>query len=576
MGRILLYIGVGYVALVLISSMLVTGPAGLPLLVLVAIAYFLHRGGAFGKLRAGLGVQVSLGRSGVLPPALDEGQLAEAQQQARRFEDAERLLLAALPEDPLQSPALVAVLAAYLHEPPEAQARLEREYRDRQEQFLAWRGKVRLLGPPDDLGPGAVGGWLDDAARLAAELAELEAYADDLNGRAAATDGLLERALERTTRAAEALAAARTDVGSVAGSSATSRLREGLESAEAKNREAWSALEKGKERPLTALRLADEAAALAEDVKRQAARITALPRELERQLPELERSIEQVHADLERVHEEFEAAADSYAPSCWHEIGGFGHAARRALERARRLRDAAASLAESRGVDQLEHARQNVDQARLAVDDAARLRDAIERHLAKLEAAALEGRDRVIQAEQEIDRAWATAHAHGARDDEVLRRAADLVREARDGLAKPQPDWLTIVELAGRAAGLARDARAATSRAPSRVGSPPDRTLEEARAQAKDARDSAWSQALVRPEAAEGIRPLLEAAEDAYQRALQAETVAAFGEAERLAAAFRSELEGLADKRGSRRDVGGAQAAHTLVWNFELTRTTRL
>lgn len=591
MGRILLYIGGGYVALVLLSTVLFTGPAGLPLLALVVLAYLLHRGGALRKLRADSGVSFTLARPGALPAPVDDARLDDARRHARRFEETERRLEAALPDDPLESPALVAVLAAYLHEPPEAQARLEAEYRDRRKQLLALTDKVRLLGSPDDLGPGAVHGWLDAAEEIDAELSEIEAYAADLEGRAAETDGLLEKALEHATRAGGVLTTARDGLTAVRDSMATSALQERLEDAEVKHGAAWNALEKGKERPLSALRFADEAATLAEEVKREAARITALPQELERRLPELERSIEEVQADLERVHEEFDAAAGSYAPSCWHEVGGFGHAARRALDRARRLRDTAARLAEAGDPDQLEQAQKEAEQARLAVDDAARLRDAIERHLAKLEAAALEGRDRVIQAEQEIDRAWAAVREHGvgAGDDELLRRAADLVREARDGLAKPQPDWLTIVELAERGAGLARDARAGRSRTASGAA-PAQLTLEQARALAKDARDSAWAKALVRPEAADGFRTLLEAAEDAYQAALRADTpeggtldesgiaaaLAAFAEAERMAAAFSSEFEAPDEKRAGRSDAGDARAAHTLVWNFELTRTTRL
>ena len=47
-------------------------------------------------------------------------------------------------------------------------------------------------------------------------------------------------------------------------------------------------MEKGKERPVTAIRLADEAAGLAEDVQRRAARVSGLPEEVARRLRELE------------------------------------------------------------------------------------------------------------------------------------------------------------------------------------------------------------------------------------------------------------------------------------------------
>ena len=50
-------------------------------------------------------------------PVVEETALAESLRVARRFDGAERRLPAALPEDPLENDALVAVLALYLHEP---------------------------------------------------------------------------------------------------------------------------------------------------------------------------------------------------------------------------------------------------------------------------------------------------------------------------------------------------------------------------------------------------------------------------------------------------------------------------
>jgi len=579
MGRILLYIVGGYVLAVLLSSVLFAGPGSLPLLVLAVIGFFLYRA------RPQAGRRLLAGARALEAPP-DDASRADADRYERRFAPAEARLAAAFPEDPLESPALVAVLAAYLHEPPEARARLEDEYRGQRERFVAWQSAVRRLGSPGGLDGRALRAWVDEAKELDEELSALEGEAGELASRGVESEGLQEQALEQAARAGEAVDAARLAAASVADSERTRTLSERLEAADAKQQEAWRALAEGQERPVTALRLAREATALADEVKRRATRVAALPAELERRLSELDASIGQEQADLERVHEEFDAASASYAPSCWHEIGGVGHAARRAIDRAGRLRESAAAAAASTDPDRLEQADREAEQAGLAVEEARRLREAIERHLSKLEAAAVEGRDRVVQAEQELDRAWAAVHEAGAEvaDDELLRRAADLIQEARAGLGRPQPDWLAIVELAGRGAGLAREAGSGRSRAATRVESS-RLELEEAKARAKDARDSAWSQAIVRPAAADTARPLLEAAEDAYQAGLRvesddeagsAEALAAFAEAERLAAAFCREMEDVETTRAGSRVVADGETAHTLVWDFKLTRTVRL
>jgi hypothetical protein len=590
MGRVLLYVGCGYILLVLVSSALFTGPGGLPLLVLAAIVFFLYRSGVLAKLRPQANEPFELARALGSPAARDDGLLSDALGYACRFDEAEGRLAAALPEDPLENEALVEVLAAYLHEPPEARASVEDEYRSRREQLLDWRQRAHLLGSPHGLEDSALRAWLREAQGLDVELSALEAYAADIRHRANAMEGLAEQAVEQATRAGELLTAARAACAALDDARSAEFLSERLDVAEAKRREAWDTLEKGKERPVTALRLADESAALADDVKQRAARIAALPEEIKRRLSELETSIEQVQADLERVHDGFETAAASYAPSCWHEIGGVGHAARRALERARRLRESAARLAGSSDPNQLEHAEREAGEARLAVDDAARLREAIERHLEKLETAAVEGRDLVLRAEQGVDRAWSAVHEHGGRggENELLQRAADLVQEARAALARPQPDWLTIVELANRGAELAREAQAGRS-IPIVNSASPRLALEDAKARAKESRDAAWAEAIVRPATAATAPSLLEAAEDAYQAAVRVEAslgdapdegtlkaaLAAFEEAERMAAGFSRQVEDPEDARALPREAGDAHSAHTLVWDLKLTRTVR-
>ncbi len=589
MGKILLYAGAGYVFLVLVSAALFTGPSGLPLLILAAVVFFLYRAGTLEKLDPRGNVPFGLLRAAQLPALPSDELLADALRYVRRFDGAARRLAAAFPEDSLENPALVAVLAAYLHEPAEARESVEDEYRGQRVRFLAWRQNLGLLGSPHGLDEGGLHAWLQEARDLDVELSAIETYAAEIRSRAEATDGLTEKALEQAARAGELLASARAAAAAVADSGSARALNERLDVAQAKHREAWSALEKGNERPVTARRLADEAAAVADDIAKQAARIAALPKTVERRLSALATSIEGVRGDVERVHEEFEAAAASYAPSCWHEIGGVGHAARRALERARRLHESALRRAGSGDVDQLERAERDAEEAGLAVADGAKLAKAIERHLAKLEAAAVDGRERVVRAEQELDRAWSALRRdeRGGGDD-VLRRAADFVQQARDGLGKPQPDWLTIVELADRGAALAQGAHSGSA---SPVGRSRSRelALDDAKARAKEARDSAWACAIVRPATAEAAPGLLEAAEKAYQAALRAETsitessdegrleaaFAAFESAERAARAFSREVEGLQDAREGEPDARETHVAHTLVWDLQVTRTVR-
>jgi hypothetical protein len=586
-GKILLYIGCGYVTLVLVSSALFTGPGSLPLLVLAGIVFFLYRTGRLRALRppAADSVARALGSA---PPA-DDKPGADARRYARRFEEAERRLASALPEDPLENDALVAVLALYLHEPPDARAAVEDEYRSRRKEFLAWRQRARALPSPLGLDGQGLREWLQDAEELDAELSAIEGYAADIQSRAEASEGLADKALERLTRAGDVLSAARAQAATITDTSSIRALGDSLAVADARYQEAWTAMEKGKERPVTAVRLADEAAALAEDVQRRAARISALPAAIDRRLSELERSIERLEADLDHVREEFETAAASYAPSCWREIGGVGHAAQRDLERARRLQNSAARLARSGDPDHLERAEREAVEAGLAVADAVRLREVIARHLEKLETAAVEARDVVLRAEQEIDRAWTGVHEAGGngRENELLLRATDLVQKARDGLAQPKPDWLAIVELAERGFELAREAGAQPSREAAGFDSV-RLAIEDAKARAKDSRDSAWAQAIVKPTTADGAPSLLRAAEDSYQAALRMEaslsespeeasleaTLAAFEEAQKMATQFLRAAETVEEGQAIP-DDRDARAAQTLVWDLALTRGAR-
>lgn len=588
MGKIMLYVGCGYVLLVLLSSALFTGPGSLPLLVLAGIVAVLYRSGRLRGLR--LPTAAPPGRAVGSPPPPDDKALADALRYRRRFDGATRRLTGALPEDPLQNDALVAVLALYLHEPAEARAGIEAEYRSQRKEFLAWRQETQHLGSPRGLDAGDLRAWLEEADKLDSRLSAIETYVAGIKTRAEAAESLSDEAVERLTRAGDAISAAATACEAVNDPQSRHALNESLAAAQARYREAWTAVDKGKERPVTAIRLADEAADLAADAQRRAVRITALPAEIEDRLRDLGMSIEKLGADLDHVREEFETAAASYAPSCWHEIGGFGRAAGRDLERARHLHESATRLARSGDPAQLERAEQATREAALAVDDAARLREAIERHLEKLETAAVQARDIVLGAERDVDQALAAVHERddASGESELLKRAADLVQRARDGLSKLQPDWLAIVELAGRGSELARQAAKAPSRAV--VGLTPLRlAIEDAKARAKESRDSAWAQAIVKPALADRAPSLLRATEDSYRAALSLEAsleespdeasleavVTAFEEAERMASGFLRAAKNVEDE-GAKPDGGhDARTAHDLVWSLDLTRTAR-
>ena len=76
--------------------------------------------------------------------------------------------------------------------------------------------------------------------------------------------------------------------------------------------------------------------------------------------------------------------------------------------------------------------------------------------------AALDGRERLLAAEKEVDEAWAELAGRPGTDGgaELPERAGELAREARSELDETKPDWLKVSELADRSLALARRARA--------------------------------------------------------------------------------------------------------------------
>jgi hypothetical protein len=533
-GRILVYVVVGYVVFAVVMSALVSVPWLLLLLVLLFFA-FSRRSGSW----------TSYARELVGPRA---GELQATPDQVGRLRSASQRLAPEFPDDRLENPALVAVLAPYAYEPPEERERVEQEFDSWRERFVAWRRRVEEFG---------TNASLDE---LVQEQSALEAYVAELRKRAAAADDLPQRALDEVTRAGELIRGARASLREDAPG-----LAERLDAAGAKHAEAWAAVGGDAPRPVTALRLAAEAVKVAVAVQAEAARAAGLPDDVRRRLQELAPAIERMRDGLDVVEAEVRGAASTYAVSSWREIGGVGGAARDALERAERLHRAAAEDAASQDPARLERAARALDEVSAALEDAERLRSAIDAHLRKLETAALEARERVVAAEKEVDR------AQGSEPDQRVERAADLARQARAGLESERPDWLAIVELADRAAELARGTGAGAE-PPSGVLQQP---LDEAKARAAEAHETALAWAIVAPAAADLERLMLEEADRLYREAVETGSAAAFSAAEAAAEAFVARVQRRRGLKGGRDDAAPSPLGHALVWDLAVRFSTR-
>jgi hypothetical protein len=508
----------------------------------------------------------------------------------RRFAGASRRLASALPEDPLRSDALVAVLALYLHEPAKERAGIEDEYRNRREEFLVWREEAQRLGSPQELETSDLRSWLEEAERLDSRLSALETYVADIQGRAEGAEGLPHEALERLTRAGDAIGAAATACEAVSDPRSAQALNEALAVAQARYREAWTAVDKGKERPLTAIHLADEAADLAADVQRRAVRITTLPGEIEEQLRDLDTSIEKLGADLEYVREEFETAAASYAPSSWHEIGGFGRAAKRDLERARQLHESAARLAQSDDPAQLERAEQRLGRPSWPWTT----RRGSEKRSSGISRSWRRPPSRPARSCFRPNRTW-TRHWPPSRNA--------MVQGVRTSFSGGRPILLNARAMAfrvrSRIGSRSSSSQAAAPSSPARqLGHPRERSWAwprcawPSRTQRRGPRSRA-----TRPGARQSSsrqqrtarRPSSGRPKNSYRAALSLEAAlgetpdegsleavaAAFEEAERMAVGFLRAAKSV-EVDGAKPDVGqDARPAHALVWSLDLSRTAR-
>jgi hypothetical protein len=336
-----------------------------------------------------------------------------------------------LPQDPLESDAIVNAWSVHLGD-PEASERLRRTYETVRRTF----GDVQV-----ELADAPATGAAERHRRLAAKLAQVEDYVRSVDLLAAHEPELLEQAIAEHAEAAESIDLARRTGADV----------EELIAADAKLQGARAALRPNEERPLDAIRFAEEA----EQIAAVATRRGALPSELDA-----------VRDRLGGAEEGLAAALLRHAPSGLAELRGLPTLAREQLERAA-TGDAA-----------------GVTAARATVQR-------IESHLADLERAAATARPTLEAAEQAVDAAVAGGGAAASRAGELTSTARAMLRDER-------PDWLEISALAERALLLLGEE------------SQPLEDAGSASERARSARDDVWSWALTSSPEAEAVRAVAE------------------------------------------------------------------
>ena len=366
----------------------------------------------------------------------------------REFAAAARELDAELPEDALDSPALVELLSG------EDAARAEQiraEYARLRQRFLEWQREVQRMQEQQEADAvGLPGPFAENYERLDRELSALVEQVARLDARAAQAKSFGENPLEEIARAAleleQAASLCRASFGGEVPAELTADLAQGHEKLE----EARGGLQKGAERPLAAARLAREAYALARGVSRRAREVAERPREAGERRGELESEAKGLAARVSSAKAKLALASAHYAPACLQPVEGLDAGADQALEHARSLIGSGDDSLLAEAGDSLRRANE--------------LLGRIEGHLAELEDAAANTPALVEQAELAIDRAWAANRASGdvdAAKDQIVTRAEKLAKEARAELGEARPDWLHATSLAKRSHELVGELSAA-------------------------------------------------------------------------------------------------------------------
>ena len=294
-----------------------------------------------------------------------------------------RELQARLPADPLESDAIVNAWSVHSGDPA-ADARLR-------ETYDAVRGSAAEVQRALE-----AGGNTARAERLQTKLDDVEGYLRAVDLLAEHEPELLGQALSEHAEARSAVDGAGLPV-------------DRLLDADAKLQGAREALRRHDERPVDAIRLANEAEQIVVDAKQSAA----------------------LAKRLEAAESALRAAEARHAPGALAETRGLPEVARGQLDRGA-LRAAHATL------------------------------DLVEAHLGALERAAVSARPKLETAEEAVDAAF-------ARGDAAAPRAAELTKEARAQLDADRPDWLEIDALAERALRMVDEPLPADAPAPAEL-----------------------------------------------------------------------------------------------------------
>jgi hypothetical protein len=369
----------------------------------------------------------------------------------RRLAEGAKALEAKLPEEGLDSPALVELLSAYEHEDADEADAIREEYLHLRERFVDWQEDFDRMRAQS--GAGAIGlpeRFAEHYDELDRRLSALGEEVERLEARAAEAGRAAEDPLEEIARAALKLEQVESTCRSSFAGAVPDELRSQLAVAAGKLGQAREALAKGAERPLAATRLARAVYDLAIAVERRADELVRRPAEVGAERAGLERECVRVEGEIAQAKSKLGTAAELYAPACLLEIRGLGAAAEQALERARAL----TAKQTNPGDDvPLGHAKESLERA----DD---LVKRIGEHLAAIERAAQAARHDVEEAELAVDRAWAGVTTgspshdvlHGA--ERIVSRARDLATQARAEIEQLRPDWFRATSLAKRATDL--------------------------------------------------------------------------------------------------------------------------
>ena len=187
-----------------------------------------------------------------------------------RFADAVEELESKLPANALDSPALVELLSAYEHDADDADA-IRALYAQLQERFALWREDFARLHTMNEAGAvGLPDRFAERYDELDRRLTQLLEDVRQLETRAAAVDRILDDPLGQIAEGALMLEQAEATCARTFGTKIPEELAAKLSLAREKLAGARAAIAAGAERPLDAVRLAQEVSTLARGVQNAA------------------------------------------------------------------------------------------------------------------------------------------------------------------------------------------------------------------------------------------------------------------------------------------------------------------